>query len=863
MITAINKPVIKRLKPANMLYMAVFILNATVLVLGVVVMYAWFAHIPRLIQIFPHLGPMQFNTALCFCSTSLAALCLLHKRYEALIFAGFSGTMALAVLCEYFFNISLGIDTFFVEPFLTVRTLNPGRMAPNTATMFLAHAFSIYSWFMFKNRDLKIYTLFAISSLITIFALAALSGYAFGMEKIYSWWSRTDMALHTAFGFLLCGFSLLLIVVKNTLQDSGILIKLYRPISVVVLFTAIVVFLIQAVLHRDERRLQNLADVSSQELAIQIEKHLELDLKTLNRMRERLQGNTNIQNWHADAKNYVLDVPEFWAVKMTTKQGDVLEGYSSVDLKGWEKAKVELWPGSQEKYGTPVYVSEFLKENNGTQDVNLVISMPIGGSNNFQSLHVLYSLTSLFDHLYKEQSKGIVGGIEVFFNGQNIFSSVGENQSSWLVRSEKSVTILGQEWKVYSVLDPIYYENTNLPLFLMIVGLILAISLGAAMWQMDRIRAYAIDVHDSRRVLKAILDNTVDGIMTIDEKGIVQSYNKACESIFCYEPEEVLGQNIKMLMPEPDHSRHDSYLQNYMKTARPKIIGIGRQVHGRRRNGEVFPLDLAVAEIRVKGQRLFSGVVRDISERHAYEQRLKETMQDLEYSNRELEQFAYVASHDLKAPLRGIDNLARWIEEDLSDVMTDDARDKIGLLKGRIQRLETMLEDILSYSRAGRICEDPDEVDVRKLLRNIDETIVPGSFSLDYSDEMPVIMTSYTPLQQVFGNLISNAIKHHDKQEGVIKVYVQNQGPYYEFIVQDDGPGIPPEFHERAFGMFQTLQSRDKVEGSGLGMAIIKKLVEWQGGRVWIISDQDKRGTSVHFTWPKTFSKTGEIKDAA
>lgn len=344
-------------------------------------------------------------------------------------------------------------------------------------------------------------------------------------------------------------------------------------------------------------------------------------------------------------------------------------------------------------------------------------------------------------------------------------------------------------------------------------------------------------------LLESILNNIVDGLITIDELGIVQSYNKACVKIFGYAADEVVGRNVKMLMPQSYAVDHDQYIANYRDTGRPRIIGIGREVEGKRKDGSIFPLDLSVAEVKVGGKRFFSGIVRDITERKSAEDRLMR-------SNQELEQFAYVASHDLKTPLRNIDNLAKWVCEDNEETLNGEAKEKLGLLRSCVKRLEVLLDDILAYSRAARIVDATKEVDVGELVRQVAASHIPASFDVRLPQSMPKIMSPETPLVQIFGNIFSNAVKHHDRENGVIEVSCAPLGRFYEFSVQDDGPGIPPQYHERAFQMFQTLQSRDKVEGSGMGMAIIKKLVEWQGGRAWIVSGEGKRGTAIHFLWP-------------
>lgn len=237
-------------------------------------------------------------------------------------------------------------------------------------------------------------------------------------------------------------------------------------------------------------------------------------------------------------------------------------------------------------------------------------------------------------------------------------------------------------------------------------------------------------------------------------------------------------------------------------------------------------------------------------------QRLAQATKALADRNRELDQFAYVTSHDLKAPLRGIGNLAQWIEEDLGDLATGDIRQQLDLLRGRVQRMEALIDGILQFSRVGRVRENIESVDVGALLtETVDLLTPPSTFTVDIGENMPTLVAERTRLQQVFQNLISNALKHHNRPDGRIEVRVREaeDSNSYEFTVHDDGPGIAPQYHERIFGIFQTLRPRDQVEGSGLGLALVKKIVEHHGGRIWLESAEGE-GATFHFTWS---SQTG------
>ncbi|MBD2042358.1 ATP-binding protein [Microcoleus sp. FACHB-672] len=235
---------------------------------------------------------------------------------------------------------------------------------------------------------------------------------------------------------------------------------------------------------------------------------------------------------------------------------------------------------------------------------------------------------------------------------------------------------------------------------------------------------------------------------------------------------------------------------------------------------------------------------------------LTQTNTALEKRNQELDQFAYVISHDLKAPLRAIANLSMWLEEDLEDKLSEDTQHQMNLLRGRVHRMENLINGILEYSRVGRLKTELETVSVEAILKDvIDSLAPPPAFTVEVCPGMPTLKTSRLLLEQVFSNLLSNAIKHHDRPDGCVKVTVEEKKDFYEFSVADDGPGIAPQYHERVFVIFQTLQSRDTTENTGIGLSLVKKIVESEGGMISIDSEEGE-GTAFRFTWPKIGKKT-------
>ena len=230
---------------------------------------------------------------------------------------------------------------------------------------------------------------------------------------------------------------------------------------------------------------------------------------------------------------------------------------------------------------------------------------------------------------------------------------------------------------------------------------------------------------------------------------------------------------------------------------------------------------------------------------------LKENITLLKRKNQELDQFAHIVSHDLKAPLRGIDNVVSWIEEDHGTEISPKLMEYIQIIKGRLVRTENLIHGILSYARIGKEKQEKEDVDLNQLVDEISEAlIIKSGIKLIISSKLPKLFTEKLPLLQVFSNLIGNAVKHHDKRNGLIKVYHQEHFSHYEFFVEDNGPGISKNYHNKIFVIFQTLHERDMVESTGVGLAIVKKILDDRNQKINIISDAGK-GAIFSFTWPK------------
>lgn len=354
---------------------------------------------------------------------------------------------------------------------------------------------------------------------------------------------------------------------------------------------------------------------------------------------------------------------------------------------------------------------------------------------------------------------------------------------------------------------------------------------------------------DTETRLRHVIEAAPNGMVIVDGRGHIVSTNTSCATIFGYEAADLVGRPIEDLVPPRHQGAHPSFRQSFQKHPETRAMGRGRDLYGLRKDGKEIPVEIGLNPIESDEGPLVLASIVDITERKAGEQMLARYTADLERSNRELDEFAYVASHDLRSPLEGIASLASWIAEDAGELLPETSQRHLSQILQRVGRLRTLLDDLLQFSRAGRRETGLETVRMGDLLDDVISLLnPPPGFRVVVGPDMPVLETFRTPLQHIFQNLIGNAIKHHDRETGEIRISAEKRGDVFAFTVEDDGPGIEPAFHERVFMMFETLRPRDQIEGSGMGLAIIRKLVETYGGRIQLKSALGQ-GSSFTFTW--------------
>ncbi len=373
--------------------------------------------------------------------------------------------------------------------------------------------------------------------------------------------------------------------------------------------------------------------------------------------------------------------------------------------------------------------------------------------------------------------------------------------------------------------------------------------LNATLGQQRRWAEMALKENEER--FQRIIHLALDAVITIDEHSQIIGWNPQAEQDFGWSRQEAIGKDLAEMIIPPDYREaHRKGLKHFLATGEGPVLNQRLELSALRRSGNRFPVELTILPMQLEKGYQFSAFVRDITERKRTAEQLERYAIEVARSNRELDQFAYSASHDLKAPLRAVHNLAKWIAEDAGHLLPESAQRDLQLMEQRILRMERLLDDLLAYSRIGRVQCSVERVDCQELVRDAVQMVAPPEGFTIVIGTLPILSTARTPLEQVFRNLISNAIKHHDRADGRVEVAASDLGDRVEFVVRDDGPGIPAEFHTQAFQMFKTLKPRDEVEGSGMGLALVKKIVENQGGVVTLTSTPGQ-GAAFHFTWPK------------
>ncbi|TCM19581.1 PAS/PAC sensor signal transduction histidine kinase [Novosphingobium sp. PhB165] len=352
-----------------------------------------------------------------------------------------------------------------------------------------------------------------------------------------------------------------------------------------------------------------------------------------------------------------------------------------------------------------------------------------------------------------------------------------------------------------------------------------------------------------------IFENLPLGLIVIDAHQRIVQVNEALAAQFGYGIEDLVGRSMDMLLPQRYRADHQHHVDGYTQAPVARAMGSGRDLTGLHRSGREIPVEVALTRLETMAQPLYMAIVTDITLR-------KRGQEALEQTNAQLEEFTYVASHDLRSPLRGIADLITWIREDLGDDnLTDDVRHNFDRIALRIDRAEQMIEDLLRYARAGVRDTETEMVDPADLVEEaLAMSLVPETFrvEVDIAPGISPFKAPRAPIATSLRNLLGNAIKHHGGPGGRIRVAVRENGRFTVFTVEDDGRGIPPGSEERIFKLFH--RASTDTSGEGLGLSFTRRMINAHGGMITVRAKGALGGACFEIQWPRVLLK--EIEDA-
>jgi PAS domain S-box-containing protein len=367
------------------------------------------------------------------------------------------------------------------------------------------------------------------------------------------------------------------------------------------------------------------------------------------------------------------------------------------------------------------------------------------------------------------------------------------------------------------------------------------------------------DKKEVEKIFENLLNAAPDSVIIINDEGIIEIVNKQTEVLFGYTRQELEGQQLEIIIPERFREIHPKHRQIYFNSPKVRPMGSGLELWGLHKEKGEFPVEISLSPVSIAGNLHVFAAVRDISEQKKnlialkkVQSELLEKTTELERSNRDLEQFAYMASHDLQEPLRMVNNYLDLLSRRYEEKLDQSAQDFIRIARDGAVRMENMIEDLLTYSRLGKRQLLPKPIDLKSIIAAICtdlHLLIKDTNAKIIFDDVPQVFGDATQLRQLFQNLISNAIKFRGPEPPVVKVTGTKTKHECLLTIQDNGIGIDPKYLERIFLIFFRINARNLYPGTGIGLAICKKIVENHGGKIWVES-QPGKGSDFHVSIP-------------
>jgi len=766
--------------------------GAAVSVTGAVVLGGWLLDIAVLKSLSPGFVSMKANTALAMLLAGGALQVLSvgpssqYMRFAALAAAFVVALIGILTLSEYLYGWNLEIDQLLFSE-------APGAMgtsAPGRMAPTSAICFFLLGVSLLVLDVRRCYPVAQVLTLVAaLIALTALIGYVYEVESLYGAGPATGMALHTSLSFLLLSAGILL-----TRQDQGLFVIVTSDAAGGMM----------------ARRLLPAAIITP----------LVLGWLTVLGQQAGLHGpefsvflvviwsivSFGALTWWNSGSLYRLDIERQRAEEELKKgQAQLAEAQRIARVGSWEwDVQTNHFACSDELYRT--------------------FGLAPAGFNS--------TLESFVDLIHPDDREVVRQVIE-----QSLHTGEPFGLDFRIVRADGSVGVLHAQGNVQ--LDE--------------AGAVIAMT-GTGQDVTDRKRIEQ-DLRQSESRTRAIIDSANDAFIAIDPAGTIRDWNPQAEAIFGWTREQALGRSLaETIIPERYREAHTEGVHRFVRTGEGPVLNNRLEMTALHLDGHLFPVELTVSPIRLGRSYIFSAFIRDITERKRAEEALARQTDELTRINAELEDFTHSVSHDLKEPLRGIEAFAGFIAEDYGDKLDDQGQRYVNILRESAVRMKDLIDDLLQLSRIGRMRFEYVPVPVRSLVEDVSLelsfALQEKSVDLKIDTQLPTVACDKVRMRELFKNLISNAVKYNDKAQPQIEISCRAENGDFTFSVRDNGIGIDPEYHDKIFKIFQRLHHREEYEGTGVGLAICKKVVEAHGGRIWVESAPGQ-GTAFLFTIPR------------
>lgn len=778
--------------PTRRSTLAILLAGTGAAITGVLVLLGWHTHTELFIRLLSGLPPMKYNAAVGFLVSGIGLGAVAYRRHRLVLFAGtLVGLLGALTLVEFLAGISLQIDTLIVAPYVSEETITPGRMAPPSAITFLLTGVGLVLVGLPSRVRHRPFVLALFGFISAALGVVALFGYMMRIEPAYGWGEFSQMALHAAIGAVVLGAGLTSVAWRDDVTERQMLPRWLPLLAGVAGITATLV------LNR----------------ALSATMHTELNTGS------PLPAVTFVVGLLMTS----LLILALWSWEMARRRAREAESaHAQLATEIEERQEMEAALRESEAHYRELFESV---------PVGLYKTTPVG--------NMLEANRALVDILGYPDKDTLLGT-----RAADMYVDASDREQ-WRTKLHKDGIARDAEFQVY--------QHDGTPIWVRHTARRIEDETGVyfegAVEDITERRRIEQELARSEELFRSVVENSSDIITIVEADGTIQFESPSVERILGYAPDERVGENAFSFVHPNDIPIITEAFSNVLQEP-GTVLSVEYRV--RHKDGSWRHMSSTGANLldnpTVKG---IVATSRDLTDRVNAEQELQQTAEDLRRSNQELEQFAYVASHDLQEPLRMVSSYVQLLARRYEGQLDDDADDFIAYAVDGATRMQRLINDLLAYSRVGTRGDELTPTDCNDVVAGAVDDLRHAITDQDAEvtwDRLPAVMADERQLRQVFQNLISNAIKFHGDAPPRVHIAAEKSADDgWQFSVEDNGIGIDPAYGDRIFVIFQRLHGAHAYEGTGIGLAICKKIIQRHGGRIWFDSTEGE-GTTFYFT---------------